>query len=67
MKLILSAMALAFAIPADAYNSWKAQLGRAGVPVTSEVNWPKGGRSLYFNDPDGNVLELATPGLWPDC
>ena len=25
---------------------------------------PRGGTSLYFNDPDGNVVELATPGLW---
>ena len=56
----------AFAIPAEAYDSWKAHLGRAGVLLTSEVNWPKDGRSLYFNDPDGNVLEMATPGLWPN-
>ena len=56
----------AFAMAADAYDAWKAYLGRAGVALTGEVTWPKGGRSLYFNDPDGNVLELATPGLWPD-
>jgi catechol 2,3-dioxygenase-like lactoylglutathione lyase family enzyme len=34
------------------------------VPVESEVSWPQGGRSLYFLDPDGMVVELATPGLW---
>jgi catechol 2,3-dioxygenase len=22
-------------------------------------------KSIYFRDPDGHVLELATPGLWP--
>ena len=22
------------------------------------------GRSIYFRDPDGHLLELATPGLW---
>ena len=54
----------AFAIEASAYEAWKAYLVAEGVPVTSEVTWPKGGRSLYFNDPDGNVLEMATPGLW---
>ena len=57
----------AFAIAADVYDSWKAHLEKVGIAVTSEVHWPKGGRSLYFNDPSGNVLELATPGLWPDC
>jgi hypothetical protein len=36
------------------------------VTITSEVDWGERGRSLYFNDPDGNVLELATPGLWPN-
>ena len=21
--------------------------------------------SIYFRDPDGHLVELATPGLWP--
>ena len=25
-----------------------------------------GGESLYFRDPDGHLLELVTPGLWPN-
>jgi catechol 2,3-dioxygenase-like lactoylglutathione lyase family enzyme len=28
------------------------------------VTWPLGGTSLYFRDPDGHLLELATPGIW---
>jgi catechol 2,3-dioxygenase-like lactoylglutathione lyase family enzyme len=56
----------AFAIEAAAYPAWKAHLADNAISVTSEVTWPKGGRSLYFNDPDGNVLELATPGPWPN-
>ena len=32
--------------------------------MESEVTWPQGGRSLYFRDPDGLLVELATPGLW---
>lgn len=56
----------AFAIGTDQYEPWKAHLIDAGVAIRSEVTWPPGGRSLYFDDPDGNVLEMATPGLWPN-
>ena len=55
---------MAFAIAADSYDAWRAHLTAAGVPIRSEMTWPRGGRSLYFDDPDGHVLELATPGLW---
>ena len=54
----------AFAIEAEALEEWSTYLAERAVPVTSKVIWPKGGRSLYFNDPDGNIVELATPGLW---
>ena len=56
---------MAFAIAEAEYEPWKAHLERAGVPLRGEMHWPRGGRSLYFEDPDGHVLELATPGLWP--
>lgn len=56
---------LAFAIrPAD-YEAWKERLRAQGLDVEAEVQWPSGGRSLYFRDPDGNSLELATPDIWP--
>ncbi len=55
---------MAFAIEAAEYDGWVAHLQAVGVAVTQEVTWPKGGRSLYFEDLDGHVLELATPGLW---
>lgn len=54
----------AFAITTESYEAWKARLESHGVAIRSEVSWPAGGRSLYFEDPDGHVLELATPGLW---
>jgi catechol 2,3-dioxygenase-like lactoylglutathione lyase family enzyme len=55
---------MAFKIDAAAYGAWRDHLRAAGVPELSELTWPTGGRSYYFNDPDGHVLELATPGLW---
>jgi catechol 2,3-dioxygenase-like lactoylglutathione lyase family enzyme len=56
---------MAFAISEAEYEPWKTHLAGAGVKLRGEMRWPRGGRSLYFEDPDGHVLELATPGLWP--
>lgn len=57
---------LAFGIPAGEIAAWRTRLGGAGVAIRSEIDWPRGGTSLYFDDPDGHVVELATPGLWPN-
>ena len=35
-----------------------------GIAIVGEYRWPRGGYSLYFRDPDGALVELATPGLW---
>ena len=35
------------------------------IPIESRVDWPRGGHSIYFRDPDGRSVELATPGIWP--
>lgn len=45
-------------------DRWKAHLADHRVEIESEVDWPGGGRSLYFRDPAGNSLELATPSVW---
>jgi len=57
---------MAFAISAGALEGWRAHLAASGVALRGEMHWPRGGTSLYFEDPDGHVLELATPGLWPN-
>lgn len=54
----------AFSIRDDEAEAWRARLQRAGVSIEYEVTWPAGGRSLYFRDPDGNCLELASPAIW---
>jgi catechol 2,3-dioxygenase-like lactoylglutathione lyase family enzyme len=56
---------LAFAISLSELNAWRARLAAHGVAVEGEMTWPRGGTSLYFRDPDGHLVELATPGLWP--
>jgi catechol 2,3-dioxygenase-like lactoylglutathione lyase family enzyme len=57
---------LAFAIAADTLAAWRTRLHEHGIEIESEVQWERGGTSLYFRDPDSNLLELATPGLWPN-
>ncbi|HTX64516.1 MAG TPA: VOC family protein [Opitutaceae bacterium] len=53
-----------FAIPAGAYEAWRDRLRARGVAIESETRWTRGGRSLYFRDPDENLLEMITPGIW---
>jgi catechol 2,3-dioxygenase-like lactoylglutathione lyase family enzyme len=55
---------LAFAISASELDGWRERLQSYGVAIEGEVVWPRGGTSLYFRDPDGHLVELATPGLW---
>ncbi|HEX6049365.1 MAG TPA: VOC family protein [Gemmatimonadaceae bacterium] len=55
---------VAFAIPDAEIPAWRTRLEQAGITIESEVMWPRGGRSLYFRDPAGNCVELASPTLW---
>ena len=55
---------MAFAVNENEIDSWRRHLQQRGVAIEAEVAWPEGGRSIYFRDPAGNVLELAPPALW---
>tara|TARA_R110002020_G_scaffold50844_22_gene144061 strand:+ start:10492 stop:10908 length:417 start_codon:yes stop_codon:yes gene_type:complete len=57
---------IAFHIAIADYDAWVEALRNRGGVIASEVTWPGGGRSLYLDDPADNVVELATPGLWPN-
>ena len=57
---------LAFAIPRGDLEAWASHLEREGIAIESRITWPAGGTSLYFRDPDGHSVEVATPGLWPN-
>lgn len=57
---------LAFAIAARELAAWEGQLEDHGIAIEGRTYWPRGGESVYFRDPDGHLLELATPGVWPN-
>ena len=57
---------LAFEIEKDELAVWEDHLAKAGIEILSKTEWMRGGRSIYFRDPDGHLIELAgTPGTWP--
>jgi catechol 2,3-dioxygenase-like lactoylglutathione lyase family enzyme len=45
-------------------TAWRARLEKLGVVIEADFEWPGGGRSIYFRDPAGNVLEFAEPRIW---
>jgi catechol 2,3-dioxygenase-like lactoylglutathione lyase family enzyme len=55
---------LAFSIEPQEWEPWLRRLEGRGISVENTVRWPRGGQSLYFRDPEDNLVELATPGLW---
>jgi catechol 2,3-dioxygenase-like lactoylglutathione lyase family enzyme len=54
----------ALGIEAAALDGWRNHLHSRGVTIEKEVAWPRGGKSIYFRDPAGHLVELITPGLW---
>jgi catechol 2,3-dioxygenase-like lactoylglutathione lyase family enzyme len=58
------ALHVAFAIGKDELPKWQERLAAHGIAIEGAHTWSRGGRSIYFRDPDGHLLELATPGLW---
>jgi catechol 2,3-dioxygenase-like lactoylglutathione lyase family enzyme len=53
-----------FAVDDGDFAPWLARLIEHGVEIEASVDWPGGGRSIYFRDPSGNSVELTTPNIW---
>jgi catechol 2,3-dioxygenase-like lactoylglutathione lyase family enzyme len=53
-----------FRIPADELPQWRERFRRDGITIEAEIEWPRGGASLYVRDPAGNSVELAPARIW---
>lgn len=54
----------AFRVCNEEIDAWSERLRARGVAIEAEVLWPQGARSIYFRDPAGNSVELASPRIW---
>jgi len=54
----------AFSVPESDLAAWEQKLAENNVEIESRIAWPRGGKSIYFRDPDGHLAELITPGCW---
>ncbi len=47
------------------YQDAKIEIVGKGIEIIDEITWVSGKKSFYFNDPEGNVLEiLPENGIW---
>lgn len=57
----------AFEVHQQDYQATKEWIISKGIAITDTVFWPAGSESFYFEDPEGNVLEIVPDaGIWPD-
>ena len=49
----------------DTYEQLRERIAAGGVEIAHDQQWPRGGRSFYFKDPAGNLLEVADRDIWP--
>lgn len=53
---------LAFRV--DGLDQLANDLRHKHVEIEREIQWPKGGRSVYFRDPAGNSVEFVEGEIW---
>jgi len=60
-----SSIHFALEIEQAGYEAAKNLLVQNKIAIEKEMSWGSGGKSIYFRDPAGNLLEIVTKGQWP--
>jgi catechol 2,3-dioxygenase-like lactoylglutathione lyase family enzyme len=47
------------------YEAARKVLIQNKIPIEKEMSWDNEGKSIYFRDPVGNLVEIVTKGQWP--
>ena len=56
---------VAFEVHTTDYEKAKAEIIAKGISVIDEIEWKGGVKSFYFEDPEGNILEIVPDrGIW---
>ena len=55
---------LAFEVTQEEYEDHKKEILAKGIIIIDKVVWETGQESFYFEDPEGNVLEIVPKGIW---
>lgn len=54
----------AFEVKKELYANHKVEIERKGIAIIDTLVWKNGQESFYFNDPEGNILEIVPEGIW---
>ncbi|HEY0741467.1 MAG TPA: VOC family protein [Chryseosolibacter sp.] len=54
----------AFEVSQADYAGFRELIQKKGITIIDRVIWKNGSESFYFNDPEGNVLEIVPVGIW---
>lgn len=56
---------VAFEVSTVDYEQARKEMENLGITITDTMTWKSGAQSFYFEDPEGNVLEIVPEtGIW---